>query len=106
MRIYRFIVPLVVSLCIQLGFEEKFAKEHPVRIPNTAEVSDTEFYFSVPFDILDPFLWADENNIPQAKVCEVLSLTQEQYMRLKRNIDQKSKATRHLLEVPPALSPF
>lgn len=96
----------IYMLAEYLDIPREIRERTPSPDTYTAEVSDTEFYFCVPFDILDPFLWADENNIPQAKVCEVLSLTQEQYMRLKRNIDQKSKATRHLLEVPPALSPF
>ena len=61
----------------------------------TAEVSDTEFYFSLPFNILDPFLWADEHNISSKKICEVLSLTEEQFKRIKKNIDQKASATWH-----------
>jgi NAD+ synthase len=82
-------------------------KEIRERMPSpdtyTAEVSDTEFFFSVPFHILDPFLWAHENRIPPAEVCEALSLSQEQYARLRRNIDQKARASWHFLQTPPSL---
>jgi len=96
----------IFMLAEYLDIPKEICERTPSPDTYTAEVSDIEFYFSVPFDILDPFLWADENKIPQDKVCEALSLTQEQYERLKRNTDQKSRATWHFLELPPALSPF
>jgi NAD+ synthase len=87
-----------------LDIPEEIIKRTPTPDTYTAEVSDTEFYFSVPFDILDPFLWADENNIPEARICEALSLTDKQYKRLKRNIDSKAAATWHYLQTPPTLT--
>jgi len=91
-------------LAEHLDVPKEIRERQPSPDTYTAEVSDTEFYFSIPFHILDPFLWADENNIPRDKVCEVLSLTEEQYDRVKRNIDQKSRATWHYLETPPTLT--
>lgn len=87
-----------------LDIPEKIIKRAPTPDTYTAEVSDTEFYFSVPFDILDPFLWADENDIPVTSICKVLSLTDKQYSRLKRNIDSKAAATWHYLQTPPTLT--
>jgi NAD+ synthase len=86
-----------------LGVPDEIIKRPPSPDTYTAEVSDTEFYFSVPFNILDPFLWADEHNVPQDEVCKVLSLTAEQYQRLKRNIDNKAASTWHFLQTPPTI---
>jgi len=91
-------------LAKHLDIPKEIRERSPSPDTYTAEVSDTEFYFSIPFDILDPFLWADENNIPQPRVCEVLSLNAEQYKRLKRNTDQKSRATWHYLQTPPTVA--
>ena len=94
----------IYMLAQYLNIPREILERSPSPDTYTAEVSDTEFYFSIPFDILDPFLWADENNIPPAKICEVLSLTNEQYVRLKKNIDRKAKATSHYLQNPPILT--
>jgi NAD+ synthase len=92
------------KLAEHLDIPDEIIKRTPTPDTYSAEVSDTEFYFSVPFDILDPFLWADENKIPEARICEVLSLTDKQYKRLKRNIDSKAVATWHYLQTPPTLT--
>lgn len=94
----------VYMLAKHLGVPSEILKRPPTPDTYTASVSDTEFYFSVPFHVLDPFLWADENNVPPARICEFLSLTEEQYGRLKRNVDRKSKATWHYLKTPPTVA--
>jgi len=94
----------VYMLAEHLDIPKQIRERLPSPDTYTAEVSDTEFYFGIPFDILDPFLWADENDIPENRICEVLSLTDEQYKRLKRNIDTKAAATWHYLETPPTLT--
>lgn len=94
----------IYMLAESLNIPEEIRERPPTPDTYTAEVSDTEFYFSVPFHILDPFLWADENNIPHTRICEVLSLTREQYDRIKKNIDRKAKATWHYIETPPTVA--
>lgn len=94
----------VYMLAEYLDIPKEIQERPPSPDTYTAEVSDTEFYFSVPFDILDPFLWANENNIPQERICEVLSLTKDQYRRIKKDIDRKAKATYHYLQMPPTVS--
>ena len=94
----------VYTLAKHLDVPQEIIERPPTPDTYTAPVSDTEFYFSVPFHILDPFLWADENNVPPARICEVLSLTDQQYGRLKRNVDRKSMATWHYLKTPPTVA--
>ncbi len=94
----------VYALAEHLGVPGKIIERPPSPDTYTAEVSDTEFFFSVPFDILDPYLWAEENNVPEEEVRRVLSLTKDQYRRLKKNVEMKIKATWHFLQTPPTLS--
>lgn len=86
-----------------LKVPDEIIKRAPSPDTYTATVSDTEFYFGIPFHLLDPFLWADEHNVTPAEVCSALSLSEEQYKRIKTNIENKAKATWHFLETPPTL---
>ena len=94
----------IYMLSEYLDIPQEIQERPPSPDTYSAEVSDTEFYFGVPFDILDPFLWADENNISPENVCSELSLTEDQFKRLKRNIDRKSTATWHYLQTPPTVT--
>ena len=67
------------------------------------EVSDEEFYFRIPYKILDLLLFAWEYNVPTEEVCEVLDLTAEQVKRAIRDFNAKYNATRHLRRLPPTL---
>jgi NAD+ synthase len=68
------------------------------------EVSDEEFYFRIPYDILDVLLYAWENDVPVQDVCEAMDLKEEQVKRAFRDFGAKYNATKHLRELPPVLS--
>jgi NAD+ synthase len=65
--------------------------------------SDEEFYFRMPYDVLDPLLYAWEKAVPVPEVCQALSLTEEQVKRAFRDFNAKAAATRHLHAMPPVL---
>ncbi|UCE48992.1 MAG: hypothetical protein JSW47_02395, partial [Phycisphaerales bacterium] len=67
------------------------------------EVNDEEFYFRIPYEKLDPLLYAWEHDISVDRVCEVMGLTAEQVKRARRDFDSKHKATKHLRQLPPTL---
>lgn len=67
------------------------------------EVNDEEFYFRMPYEKLDPLLYAWEHDVPVERVCEVMDLTEEQVKRARRDFDSKYKATKHLRQLPPTL---
>jgi len=67
------------------------------------EVSDEEFYFLIPYAVLDLLLYAWEHNVPVEQVCETLDLTEEQVSRAMRDFNAKYKATQHLRQLPPTL---
>jgi len=67
------------------------------------QVSDEEFYFRIPYEILDLLLFAWEYNVPTERICEVMGLTAEQVKRAMRDFNAKYNATRHLRQLPPTL---
>lgn len=83
-------------------------KEIIERVPSpdtfSFQVSDEEFYFRIPYDTLDPLLYAWENNIDISEVCETLDLDEQQVKRAFRDFTSKYNATKHLRQLPPSLS--
>jgi len=68
------------------------------------QVSDEEFYFRIPYNILDPLLYAWENNIKIPEVCEAMGLEEQQVQRAFRDFTGKHAATKHLRQLPPTLT--
>lgn len=79
-------------------------KEIVSRIPTTdtysAEVTQTEFFYGVPFDILDPVWYGMEQNIPAETMAKGLKLTVEQVERVIKDIQQKKRGTNYLRMEP------
>ena len=67
------------------------------------QVSDEEFYFRIPYAILDLLLYAWEQKVPVEHVCQTLDLTEEQVDRVMRDFNAKYNATKHLRQLPPTL---
>jgi len=69
----------------------------------SAEVSDQEFYFCLPYQLLDLLLYAQENKIAPALAGKYLNLTEEQIQRVFRDFDSKKRATKHLRQTPASM---
>jgi NAD+ synthase len=78
--------------------------QHRTPSPDTfsAVVSDEEFFFRIPFGKLDLLLYAWENEVPVAEVCEAMELTEDQVNRAFRDFKAKHAATEHLRNLPPS----
>ena len=74
------------------------------RIPTTdtysAEQTQTEFFYGVDFDILDPVWYGMEQQVPPKEIAAALDLTEEQVMRVMRDIEQKRRTTEYLRAQP------
>jgi len=66
-------------------------------------VSDKDFYFCLPFDILDPLLYAWEYKLDMNAVAEELGLKPEQIERAFRDFDSKHASTEHIRQLPHAI---
>lgn len=93
----------VYQLAEFLGVTEEIRKRTPSPDTFSAEVSDEEFFFRIPFDKLDLLLYAWENHIDIEEVCEAMDLAEDQVSRVFRDFKAKQAATEHLRNLPPSL---
>ena len=93
----------VYQLSEHLGVIREIIERAPSPDTWSFQVSDEEFYFRIPYEILDLLLFAWEYNIPTERVCEVMDLSEEQVKRAMRDFNAKYNATRHLRQLPPTL---
>jgi NAD+ synthase len=92
----------VYELGRHLGVIEEILNRDPSPDTYSYVVSDEDFYFCMPYDMLDYILYGVENDVPKEAVAAELGLTVEQIDRAWRDIVRKREATRHLRELPPA----
>jgi NAD+ synthase len=93
----------VYQLSEHLGVIREIIERAPSPDTWSFQVSDEEFYFRIPYEILDLLLFAWEYNVPAEKVCGVMDLSEEQVKRAMRDFNAKYNATRHLRQLPPTL---
>ena len=93
----------VYQLSRHLGVTADILNRAPTADTWTAEVSDEEFYFRMPLDILDLLLYAWSHGVPKQEIREALGLTDEQIGRAFKDFDSKKRASWHLTVMPPHL---
>ncbi|MFN8222125.1 MAG: NAD(+) synthase [Gaiellales bacterium] len=69
------------------------------------EQSQEEFYFSVPYDVMDVCLYARNNGHDAAEVAAVTGLAEDDAERVLRDIDQKRRTTAYLQLGPQLVAP-
>ena len=99
--------PLVI--CIRHRFTNsqiiwEFPKEIIERTPTTdtysAEQTQEEFFYQLPFTLMDRFWYGFENGYPADEVAAVMGETKERVEALYRNFERKRKTTEYL-RMPP-----
>jgi len=102
------IVHLYKSQVFELGRYLGVTTEILNRMPSpdtwSGCVGDEEFYFRMPFDVLDMLLYAWNNRIPKNEVEAALDLTEQQIDRAFADFEAKSKATWHLRTLPDSIA--
>ena len=93
----------VYQLSDYLGVIQEIIDRAPSPDTWSFTVTDEEFYFRIPYAVLDLLLYAWEQHVPVEQVCEVLDLTEDQVKRTMRDFSAKYNATRHLRQLPPTL---
>jgi NAD+ synthase len=68
----------------------------------SSEVSDDEFFFRLPYQTLDLFLWAMRDGIDSSEVSKKLNLTEEKVTRILGDIKRKYDLSSHLRQMPPS----
>jgi NAD+ synthase len=93
----------VYQLAEYLGVIKEIIERAPSPDTYSASVTDEEWYFRMPFQQLDMLLFAWENKVDIAQICDVMGLTQEQVNRVFRDFSSKHNTTWHLRQMPPSL---
>ena len=92
----------VYQLARRLGVPEEIQKRTPTTDTYSAGSTQEEFFFRVPFGVLDLVWLGFERGVSAAKIAQVLSLSTEQVERVIADITRKQRTTAYLRM--PALS--
>ena len=66
------------------------------------DVSDEEFFFSLPYEIIDLLLYAKEQSISLDQICSVLNLKEDQVKRIVKSQERKWNSSKTLRTFPPS----
>jgi len=90
----------VFQLAEILPIPDDIRRRPPTTDTYSAEVTQTDFFYGVPFHILDPCWYGLENDVAPGEVAKALGLTAEQVRRVYDDIRQKQRGTKYL-RLPP-----
>ncbi len=92
----------VYALARHLQLPARICDSTPTTDTYSLEQGQDEFYFVLPYPLMDLLLWARNHDVPAADAAPVVDLTAEQVTRVYHDIDRKRAATRPL-HAPPLL---
>jgi NAD+ synthase len=90
----------VFQLAEYLGIPEDIRKRTPTTDTYSAECTQEEFFFRVPFEVGDLVWYAMEKGIPTGDVAKELGLGEDQVLNIQSDIRRKIKATEYLRAEP------
>jgi len=93
----------VYQLAKHLGVPESIQKRTPTTDTYSAPCDQQEFFYRLPFHVLDLLWYAKEQNVPKAEVAKVMGLNETQVDRAFDDIDRKIRTTEFLRLLPPKL---
>jgi len=83
-----------------LEVPEEIRKRPPTTDTYSMPQSQEEFYFSLPYRLMDLCLYGKNHGIPMAEIAEGSGLREDQISRVFRDIDQKRRTTEYLHAAP------
>jgi NAD+ synthase len=90
----------VYQLARHLGVTEEIIDRTPTTDTYTAEQTQEEFFYQMPFELMDTYWFAFENGYPPEIVAEVMGEGLERVNVLFRNFERKIKTTEYLRMAP------
>ena len=90
----------VYQLANYLGIPKEIVERPPTTDTYSMPQSQEEFYFSVPYDIMDLCLYGKNHEVSAAEVGQTVDLTTEQVERIYRDIEAKRRATQYQHAIP------
>lgn len=92
----------VYQLAEFLELPQEIRSRPPTTDTYSLPQSQEEFYFSLPYELMDLCLYARDRSLPASALVEATGLDEEDIDRVLRDIDRKRAATRYL-HMPPEL---
>ncbi|MEA1887523.1 MAG: NAD(+) synthase [Bacteroidota bacterium] len=90
----------VYQLAEYLGVPEEIIQRTPTTDTYSAEQTQEEFFFQLPFELMDIYWYGYENGYPVEEVAEVMNETEERVKALFSNFERKRKTTEYLRMAP------
>ena len=95
----------VYQLAEYLGIPEEICSRPPTSDTYSAGSTQEEFFFRLPFELLDLLWYALEHNVVAAEVAREMDLTEEQVQRVFDDLTRKQRTTEYLRMPPLGLEP-
>lgn len=90
----------VYQLAEYLGVPKEIIDRTPTTDTYSAEQTQEEFFYQLPFDLMDRYWYGFENGYPAVEVAKVMGETEERIEALFRNFERKRKTTEYLRMSP------
>jgi NAD+ synthase len=90
----------VYQIARYLNVPKEIQSRPPTTDTYSAECTQEEFFFRLPFDLMDLLWYAQEHDVPIADVALTMSLSEEQIQRAFSDFERKRRTTEYLRMVP------
>ena len=90
----------VYQLAEYLGVTREIIERTPTTDTYSAEQTQEEFFYQLPFDLMDPLWYGYENGYDPAEVGEVMNIPADEVKIIFGNFDRKRKTTEYLRANP------
>jgi len=90
----------VYQLAHHLGVPEEIIRRTPTTDTYSAEQTQEEFFYQIPFELMDIYWFGYENEYSPKDIAEVMGESVDHVEGIFRNFERKSKATEYLRMTP------
>lgn len=86
----------VYALARHLGLPQEICSAIPSTDTYSLQQGQDEFYFALPYQMMDLALWGYNNSVPAANIADALNISAEKITYAYKDIENKRKTTRYL----------
>ena len=90
----------VYQLAEYLDVPVEIRQATPTTDTYSAHSSQEEFFFRLPFEVMDLLWYAQEHDVPVSEVAQVMGLAEEQVQRVFSDLARKQRTTEYLRTLP------
>ncbi len=95
----------VYALAAHFGLPDEILRRPPTTDTYSMAQTQEDFYFALPYDLMDLCLYGHNHQVPAAEVAAVVALEPQQVERVYRDIEAKRRATTYLHTAPLYVQP-